>query len=295
MTRKINCKAVLLSVCSILTTTLLLLGGCSRNTDSIPVEYIGIDAAKETALDAAGLESGQVTFITAGLDNKNGIFYYRVEFQENDAAYSYDIDALTGVIIEERLPETSEETKAVSSVTDIEPIDAPALPDAETNENPDASATTDTDNLRNPVTESEAKAIALSAAGLTEDAVTFTKVKQDEEDGIPVYDIEFFTDDKNEYDFDIRIEDGAILSYEFETHGDHQPVALGSGTISLENAIEIVLARVPGASASDVSIRLDEHGGRQTYRGELIYNNMEYEFRLDAYSGSVLEWEAERK
>ncbi|MCD8371270.1 MAG: PepSY domain-containing protein [Clostridiales bacterium] len=282
MTRKINCKAVLLSVCSILTTTMLLLGGCSRNTDSIPVEYIGIDAAKETALDAAGLESGQVTFTTAGLDNKNGIFYYRVEFQENDAAYSYDIDALTGVIIEERLPEES----AVNEPSSAEGSDKLTS---------SGVSPTDTSISNGSISESEAKAIALSAAGLTEDAVTFTKVKQDEEDGISVYDIEFFTDDKNEYDFDIRIEDGAILSYEFETHGDHQPVALGSGTISLENAIEIVLARVPGAAASDVSIRLDEHGGRQTYKGELIYNNMEYEFRLDAYSGSVLEWEAERK
>ncbi|MCD8122798.1 MAG: PepSY domain-containing protein [Clostridiales bacterium] len=282
MTRKNNCKAVLLSVCSILTTTLLLLGGCSRNTDSIPVEYIGIDAAKETALDAAGLESGQVTFTTAGLDNKNGIFYYRVEFQDNDVAYSYDIDALTGVIIEERLPEES----AVNEPSSAEGSDKVTS---------SGVSPTDTSISNGSISESEAKAIALSAAGLTEDAVTFTKVKQDEEDGIPVYDIEFFTDDKNEYDFDIRIEDGAILSYEFETHGGHQPVALGSGTISLENAIEIVLARVPGAAASDVSIRLDEHGGRQTYKGELIYNNMEYEFRLDAYSGSVLEWEAERK
>ncbi len=282
MARNNNCKAVLLSVCSILTTTLLLLGGCSRNTDSIPVEYIGIDAAKETALDAAGLESGQVTFTTAGLDNKNGIFYYRVEFQENDVAYSYDIDALTGVIIEERLPEES----AVNEPSSAEGSDKVTS---------SGVSPTDTSISNGSISESEAKTIALSAAGLTEDAVTFTKVKQDEEDGISVYDIEFFTDDKNEYDFDIRIEDGAILSYEFETHGDHQPVALGSGTISLENAIEIVLARVPGAAASDVSIRLDEHSGRQTYKGELIYNNMEYEFRLDAYSGSVLEWEAERK
>ena len=64
------------------------------------MDYIGIQAAKEAALKDADISSEQAVFTMAELDNKNNIFYYQIIFTENGTEYRYDIDALTGVIIE---------------------------------------------------------------------------------------------------------------------------------------------------------------------------------------------------
>ena len=33
--------------------------------------------------------------------------------------------------------------------------------------------------------------------------------------------------------------------------------------------------------------------GRQIYEGEIYYNRMEYEFEIDASTGTIIEWSAE--
>ena len=53
------------------------------------------------------------------------------------------------------------------------------------------------------------------------------------------------------------------------------------------------MARVSGASASDVRLHLERDDGRLVYEGELIYNGTEYEFQIDAATGDVLDWESE--
>lgn len=68
----------------------------------------------------------------------------------------------------------------------------------------------------------------------------------------------------------------------------------GNGRISLEEARDIALARVEGATASNISIELDEDDGWYVYEGEIFYNGMEYEFEIDADSGNILKWEEER-
>lgn len=73
----------------------------------------------------------------------------------------------------------------------------------------------------------------------------------------------------------------------------------GSGSssgaaISQDEAIQIALQRVSGATAQDVRIELDRDDGRYKYEGEIIYNNTEYDFEIDANSGTILEWSEER-
>ena len=68
----------------------------------------------------------------------------------------------------------------------------------------------------------------------------------------------------------------------------------GNGRISMEEARNIALARVEGATASNISIELDEDDGWYVYEGEIFYNGMEYEFEIDADSGNILKWEEER-
>lgn len=51
-----------------------------------------------------------------------------------------------------------------------------------------------------------------------------------------------------------------------------------------------------GLSASQVTglqVQLDYDDGRAEYEGEFYYNGLEYEFAVDAASGSVVEWDVE--
>lgn len=64
--------------------------------------------------------------------------------------------------------------------------------------------------------------------------------------------------------------------------------------ISADEAMRIALSKVPGASVTDIhKFKLEFDDGRWQYEGEIRYNNMEYEFAIDANTGAILEWEAE--
>ena len=42
------------------------------------------------------------------------------------------------------------------------------------------------------------------------------------------------------------------------------------------------------------TMALDRDDGVYKYEGDIIYNGMEYEFEIDANSGTILEWSEER-
>lgn len=69
---------------------------------------------------------------------------------------------------------------------------------------------------------------------------------------------------------------------------------LSDRALSQNEAIQIALQRVSGATEQDVRIELDWDDGRCKYEGEIIYNNIEYDFEIDANSGTILEWSEER-
>lgn len=64
--------------------------------------------------------------------------------------------------------------------------------------------------------------------------------------------------------------------------------------ISMEDAIGIALARVEGATEQDIRIELDYDDGRYKYEGEIIHEMIEYDFEIDANTGTILEWSVER-
>ena len=65
------------------------------------------------------------------------------------------------------------------------------------------------------------------------------------------------------------------------------------GMISMEEAQNIALERVPGATAQDMSIELDRDDGWYIYEGDILYNRMEYEFEIDGSTGAIIEWDAD--
>ena len=261
-----------------------LLTACQSQPAASTADYIGIDAAKDAALKAAGVSADQAAFSSAGLDSRDGIFYYQVIFTENGVEREYDIDAVTGVVIEEKVltPASEAESTAAQAGT--------AAPDAQTQ-----SALSGTPASENPsaVNEDSALSIALEHAGVTREQLVHSRVKPDRDDGLMIFEVEFITTDGVEYDYDISQADGTILSFNQEAHVPYNPAAGTEGLISEDQARQAVIDRVPGASAENVAVFLDEDDGRLEYEGHLAYDNMLYEFTIDAYSGAVIEWEAE--
>ena len=62
--------------------------------------YIGVDRAKEIALNHAQLNESDVQFVKAKLENDDGGVEYEIEFYSGRTEYDYTIDAVSGNIIE---------------------------------------------------------------------------------------------------------------------------------------------------------------------------------------------------
>lgn len=149
---------------------------------------------------------------------------------------------------------------------------------------------------------------ALNDAGVNEADTTRLKVSEDMDDGRKVYEIGFDVAEK-EYDYEIQASDGAILSSDVETNegytaaqnstqsqqnADNAGTGTSDAAVSLEEATRIALDKVPGATEQDIRINLDYDDGRQKYEGDIIYEQMEYDFEIDANTGEVIEWSEER-
>ena len=272
----------------------LSLAACGGSQTASTADYIGIDAAKEAALSDAGVSADGAEFSTAGLDSRNGVFYYAVDFTENGVNYEYDIDALTGVVIERaKTPAAGGQGEAGTETAAASETAAPAGETAAQVPASTSPAGSQGTGSGGSITEAEARAIALSQAGLTEADVRFIESKKDRHDGQSVFEVEFDALTGEEYSYDIREADGAIVSYDYDSDRKPSANSSGSGMLSEDQIRETVLSRVPGASAADVRLWLDEDDDRYQYEGQLIWDGMEYEFKIDAYSGSVLEWEAD--
>lgn len=145
------------------------------------------------------------------------------------------------------------------------------------------------------VTEDEARKTALSDADVTEEQITGIRVKKDHDDGRQVYDVEFYSDNK-EYDYEIDASTGEILSSDFEIENDFNKDSASdlNPAVSQEEASAAALAKVQGASEKDLRIKLDDDDGKMIYEGDIYYNGTEYEFEIDAATGDFLEWSEER-
>ena len=251
----------------ILAAALLLtlgLAGCSAKGQSVQTDLIGEDEAKTAALTASGVAQDNATFTKTQLEKDDGKTYYEIEFTDADGVrYEYDIDAVTGTVIAyESEKKGTAKTQSGQIMTDASgEIDATA------------------------------KQTALDDAGLTADQVTFVKVEREQDDGVTKYEVEFYAKDTyTEYDYEINAQTGAILAMD----ADAENYAPQTSTVVSEDTVKkTVLAKVPGASESDLKMRLETDDGRQQYEGTIIYDEMKYEFEVDAYSGAIREWDAE--
>lgn len=274
------------------------LAGCQNQQSQTAqtAEYIGIEAAKETALKSAGLTEDQADFSTAGLDSRDGTFFYQVNFEAEGMEYDYAIDAVTGVVIEENSVAADDGAEAVgAAASEAETSGAvQASGAAQASEAAQTSAAAQNASDSGMIGEEKAKEIALNHAGLAEDQTQRLWVKRDYDDGRSIYEVEFYGEGRDEYDYEIDAVTGEIVAFDTDLHDHGTAPSEGQSQVSEEQVRQTVLERVPGASAENIFLHLEWDDGRLEYEGELIYDNMEYEFKIDAYSGAVTEWEAEQ-
>lgn len=181
-------------------------------------------------------------------------------------------------------------TKTSSVVSSQTADDAQTLPTAGESVSINTPQPTD---VSGRITEADAKQIALDHAGISESETDRLRVKLDYDDGVQEYEVTFYVGNR-EYDYDINAATGEIRSHDSEIDDDYVSSTEAAGAaVSEDEARATVVARVSGASASDVRLHLERDDGRLVYEGELIYNGTEYEFQIDATTGDVLDWESE--
>ena len=190
---------------SLLLTTLLLgnvfAAGAAANNNE---QYIGEAKAKSIALAHAGLSESQVTFIKAHLERDDGRIVYDVEFYSGNTEYDYEIDAVSGIILEY---DRDIEHYSIPSHTTHH---AAATPQPAPQTTPQPTPQAMPGSTEQYIGEAKAKSIALSAAGLSESQVSRMSVKLDREDGVMVYEVEF-NNGRTEYEYEIDANSGKIL------------------------------------------------------------------------------------
>lgn len=139
------------------------------------------------------------------------------------------------------------------------------------------------------ITEDQAKQIAFDHAQVKEEDLTNLKVKKDFDDGVSIYEVDFQAANK-QYEYDIKAADGQILTTDFEIDDDYVDPNTQTA-VSEADAKAAALARVEGASDSDILIQLQRDDGQLVYEGTIIYNNTEYDFEINAETGDFLSWE----
>ncbi len=159
--------------------------GTTTESQTTTAKKITKAKAKSIALKHAGVSASKATFVKAKLDYEDGRRVYEIEFYSGNTEYDYEILASNG--------------KIISYDKDIENYKIPRK---------NTSSST-------YIGKAKAKSIALKDAGVSASSATFTKTKLDYEDGIRVYEIEFYTNSA-EYEYEINAKTGKIRDMDVE-------------------------------------------------------------------------------
>ncbi len=234
--------------------------------------------AKEIALAHAGISASDASFIRAELDTDDGVKVYEIEFTSGTTEYDYEVNAQTGAVIKFSTEALETDDLGVPTPGTTEPTQGSVI------------------------TAAKAKEIALNHAGISAAGATFIKVELDTDDGVQIYEIEF-TAGTTEYDYEVNAQTGAVIKFSTEALETDNPGVSTPGTakppqgsvITAAKAKEIALnhAGISAASAAFVKVELDTDDGVQIYEVEFCVGATEYDYEIDALTGSVIHYEME--
>lgn len=254
----------------------------AAGTDAPVTAQITAEEAKTAALADAGLDAGAVTFTEVKLDRDGALSVYDVDFYTAEARYEYEINAATGAVYSK--------SKEITASSGGQTSGGQA-----SGGQTSGGQTSGGQTSENRIGLEAAKAAALSDAGVSASEATFRKAKLDYDDGVAVYEIEFYTS-TYKYEYEIYASTGKILSRDTEairTEGGGG----NSAAVSVERAKSIAVEDA-GQALSEVTFtktKLERDDGRTVYEIEFFAGDTEYEYTIDAASGAILERSAERE
>nr|WP_314096668.1 PepSY domain-containing protein [uncultured Lachnoanaerobaculum sp.] len=259
-------------------------------------------AAKDGSLDAKELAKMKVSEIASLVVQKGIDIRDIVDYDSDDSIWENIADAIED--IDEDARKKGIATSAAvenSTAAATTPQPAPTQPAATV-----APATTaaQSNNTVGDIGIEKAKEIAMSHAGVSAGSVSFVKAKIDTEDGVKVYDIEFYSGNV-EYDYEINAATGAIMSFDQDienyeiptqpaapTQAATQPAAptqaQTASVISVDKAKQIALSHSGVSGASFKKVKLDKDDGVRVYEIEFKVGNVEYDYDIDASSGAII-------
>lgn len=278
--------------------------------NSVPVAgTITLEEARDIALADAGVAREEAVFTEAKQDMERGVPVFEFKFYGGNVEYEYEINGQTGAVYSKKTttyvsqdpagtpppvqtaPPASQPPASQTPAT-AKPTPAPAT------QPPATQAPRPTQPSNSFIGSDAAKQAALADAGVSAGDARFTKVRMDYEDGVPVYEVEFYTA-THEYDYEIHAQNGSVFHKEVEAHqtssGNHHG---GTGTqtgadIGAEAAKNAALNHA-GCAAGDVvftKVERDYDDGWLIYEIEFYKGGLEYEFEIDGTSGAVLKFE----
>ena len=248
-------------------------------------------AAKDASLDAKELAKMKVSEIASLVVQKGIDIGDIVDYDSDDSIWENIADAIED--IDEDAREKGIATSAAvenntAAATTAQPAETQPAPAATTAAQPKAN------NTSGDIGVEKAKEIAMSHAGVSAGSVSFVKAKLDTEDGVKVYDIEFYSGNV-EYDYEINAATGAIVSfdqdienYAIPTQPAAAPTQAAASGISADRAKQIALSHAGVSGASFTKVELDTDDGVRVYEIEFKVGNVEYDYDIDASSGAIL-------
>ena len=210
---------------------------------------IGMQAALEAAAQYAGLTTADITDADVDPELDENPAHYEVEFQvPGKGELEYKVEAYTGQV-----------------------LSVPANVQPSTPVNPSGD-----------IGMEAAKSAALKHAGLS--TAVFTKAERDYDDGRWEYELEFHTDSAA-YEVTVDAATGRVLDYEKENLRGGSTSDIGT------QAAKSAALRHAGLSESQVrelQVEWDNEHGRAVYEVEFKSGGMEYEYVIDAATGSIV-------
>ena len=146
--------------------------------------YISVEAAKQKALDDAGVKAEDAVFLKAYYDSDDLVPHFEIKFESNGYEYEYEIKASDGSVLEKDIDKERNSVKTTFASKEY-------------------------------ISAEKAKSIAYDHASVKAADVKSSKADLDRDDLIAHYDVEFVVGDF-EYEYEINAESGKVIASDKE-------------------------------------------------------------------------------
>ena len=271
-------------------TAALLIAALAVPAAAATTADIGVEKAKEAALNHAGVAESDTVFLIAEADYDDGRKEYEVEFYAGSTEYDYTIDAASGRVLKF---DTELEWYSADDVAGY--------------------------GWQNVIGKQKAQELALADAGVAAGDALHLIVKPDWDDGVRIYEVEFYTASQ-EYDYEIHAETGGILSRDREAEWNGTAASGSSNTGSTSStgstgtasasstsstasasttdigeakakSVALSHAGISESSTSYIYAKKDWDDGRWVYDVEFWADGKEYDYEILASDGTILSYD----